>query len=393
MWRRIEIRNYRSIESVDVDIAPFTLVVGPNGSGKSNFVDAFVFARDVAYDASSAVQNRGGISGVRRWSPSKPYDVTIDVRVSANQKHLDNTYMRHRFTLGSKREGEWEFKRESIVFVRDGQTSFNLSRQRNTMEVSEVSAKQYQLPNAFPLTENTSAMFTARQSQFMRTPLGIALRMIRRFRLNPEAMRQPQVATERTRLDENGANITVAVQSLKERERTWEPLLLAMQKIVPGLVDIEVSSVGRYLVLKFIQNQTDARAEFAATEISDGAMRALGILVAAQQMTRDELLIIEEPEVALHPGAATLLFDVLKSASERGAVLLTTHSPDLLDAARDEEILVCEYRGGVTKIGPLAEAQRALVRKGLFSISELMRSEPLRIQGMEPDVIVPPASK
>ena len=79
-----------------------------------------------------------------------------------------------------------------------------------------------------------------------------------------------------------------------------------------------------------------------------------GILVAAQQMTPDELLIIEEPEVSIHVGAAQLLFDVLKDASRRGAVLVTTHSADLLDAARDEEILVCSYRDGVTKIGPLA---------------------------------------
>jgi type I restriction enzyme M protein len=64
-------------------------------------------------------------------------------------------------------------------------------------------------------------------------------------------------------------------------------------------------------------------------------------------------------------------------------VLLTTHSADLLDKAKDEEILVCSYREGVTNIGPLARAQRQVVRDGLFSLAELMRSEPLRIEGHE----------
>jgi type I restriction enzyme M protein len=109
--------------------------------------------------------------------------------------------------------------------------------------------------------------------------------------------------------------------------------------------------------------------------------------VAAQQMTRDELLIIEEPEVAIHIGAAQLLFEVLKDASSRGAVLITTHSADLLDAARDEEILVCSYRDGVTHMGPLASAQHEVVRQGLFSVAELMRSEPLRIEGEEPPIV------
>jgi hypothetical protein len=117
MWRRIEVRNYRSIEHVSVDLAPFTVVVGPNGSGKSNFADAFVFARDIANDASTAVQNRGGIAGVRRWRPSRPADVTIDVRAAATQADLDTDYARHSFTLASKREGQWEFKRELIIWA------------------------------------------------------------------------------------------------------------------------------------------------------------------------------------------------------------------------------------------------------------------------------------
>ena len=100
-------------------------------------------------------------------------------------------------------------------------------------------------------------------------------------------------------------------------------------------------------------------------------------------MQRDELLIVEEPEVAIHAGAAQLLFELLKEASEKGAVLITTHSPDLLDHARDEEILVCSYDEGATRIGPLAQRQRNIVREGLFSLAELMRTEPLRIEGDE----------
>jgi type I restriction enzyme M protein len=137
--------------------------------------------------------------------------------------------------------------------------------------------------------------------------------------------------------------------------------------------------------MRFDQKQAAGQvARFSTSEMSEGALRALGILVTAQQMTQDELLIIEEPEVAIHVGAAQLLFDVLKDASTRGSVLLTTHSADLLDAAREEEILVCSYREGVTRIGPLASAQREVVRQGLFTVAELLRSEPLRIEGEEP---------
>jgi type I restriction enzyme M protein len=386
MWRRIEVRNYRSIELVRVEIAPFTMVVGPNGSGKSNFADAFVFARDIANDASTAVQNRGGIAGVRRWRPSRPKDVTIDIRVAPSRERLDTDYARHGFTLASKREGEWEFKRETIEEYRAGKANFALSRERESFELSggNIDAVVNRLLKSTSGT--TSAMLITRQLFRLASVLG--LRNVRRFRLNPEAMRQPQLATERSRLDESGSNIAVALRALRKKRELWEPVKLAMQKLVPGLIDIEDGALGRYLSVRFFQQQVAGEtAEFAATEMSEGAIRALGILVASQQMAQDELLIIEEPEVSIHPGAATLLFDFLKRASRRGAVLLTTHSAELLDSAKDEEILVCDYRDGITHVGPLESAQRKLVKDGLLSVAELMRSEPLRIEGMPPALV------
>jgi len=161
-----------------------------------------------------------------------------------------------------------------------------------------------------------------------------------------------------------------------------------MRKVVPGLQYISTEQVGRYLIVKFTQLQSGGQlAEFSADEMSEGALRALGIIVAAYQMKRDELLIIEEPEVSIHSGAAALLFDVLKFASRKGAVLITTHSADLLEAAKEEEILVCDYRSGITHIGPLATQQKEVVKKGLFSLAELVRSEPLRIEGDTPKTI------
>ncbi len=384
MWRRIDIRNYRSIERVSVDLAPFTVVVGPNGSGKSNFADALVFVRDIANDASMAVQNRGGIAGVRRWRPSRPTDVTIDVRVAKTQAALDTYFVRHSFTLTSKREGQWWFKRELIEEQAGPHRLLLLERERTEAKLRTRPGDFYD-NRELNIGENTSVMLVVRQLVHHFKFSG--LRNVRRYRLNPDAMRQPQLATERTWLDESGSNIAMVIRSLRQTPQ-WESVLRAMRKIVPGLVDIREGSLGRYVGVQFFQKQTGGeQAEFAATEMSEGAIRALGILVAAQQMSDDELLIFEEPEVSIHPGAAAVLFEFLKQASRRGAVLLTTHSAELLDAARDQEILVCDYREGVTHIGPMEKEQRRLVKEGLLSAAELMRSEPLRIEGMPPDVI------
>ncbi|NOJ91998.1 AAA family ATPase [Corallococcus coralloides] len=391
MWRHIEIRNFRSIEHASVTLAPFTAVVGPNASGKSNFTDAFVFARDIAHDASSAVQNRGGIVSVRRWRPSKPVDVSIDVKVAFTKELLNHTYARHSFTLAGRRDGEWEFKRETVEEFKDGNCLIQATRVREKITgwVNTAQGAIYPTPPINEINKTLSIMLLARQMAPLRHLRYMpALRNVGRFRLDSQSMREPQLATERVRLDESGSNIAMAIKHIRKNPDAWNEVLKAMKRIVPGLKNIQDGALGRYLSIRFFQHQGGKEvAEFAATEMSEGAIRALGILVAAQQMTRDELLLVEEPEVSIHPGAATVLFDVLSRASKRGAVLLTTHSPELLDAAQKDEILVCEYRDGVTHVGRMDESQRSLVRDGLVSAGELMRSEPLRIEGLPPAVI------
>ncbi|AGP34259.1 hypothetical protein BE04_46820 [Sorangium cellulosum] len=388
MWRRVELRNYRSIAEATVDLAPFTVLVGPNGSGKSNFADAIVFARDVATDAATAVERRGGLAGIRRWQPAEEDDraeVYVDVRAATSRSALETDYLRHQFTIRAKGDGAWAFHNETIeLFVR-GAPVLWVERTPEGLDVETEPGRRVVSSGSAPrLSETASAMVFARQ--LFDIARVTALRNVTRIRLNAEAMRKPQVATENTRLDESGSNIAVAFRSLEAEGQAR--VLAAMQRIVPGLLRVSVEAFDRFLLLKFEQHQPGGHvARFSASEMSEGALRALGILVAAQQMTGDELLIIEEPEVAIHVGAAQLLFDVLKDASTRGSLLITTHSADLLDAAREEEILVCSYRDGVTQIGPLSSAQREVVRQGLFSVAELMRSEPLRIEGEEPATV------
>lgn len=378
MWRRVSVQNYRSLADVTVDLAPFTVVVGPNGSGKSSLADVLVFASEIGINAASAVERRGGIVGLRRWSPSKPYDISVDVRAARTRAGLEEPDARHQFTLHSGRGGDWSFSQETIVakdFFRtsDEKRDLKLVRKKDGRTVG-VGGHVF-APEELPV--DVSATMFVRLHQ---------LRNVRRIRPNPDLMRPPRIADDRHSLAEGAENITVAFRRLPDVRR--ESVVRTMARIVPGLREIRVEPFDRYLVLRFAQEQQKGKvATFSATEMSDGALRALGILTALAQATKDQLLVIEEPEVSVHPGAARLLYEALKEASRTGSVLVTTHSADLLDAASDEEILVCRYDEGVSRIGPLAKAQREIVREGLFSLAELVRSEPLRIEGDEPQAV------
>lgn len=125
--------------------------------------------------------------------------------------------------------------------------------------------------------------------------------------------------------------------------------------------------------------------------MSDGTLRALGTLIAVTQLaerkTPVRLVGIEEPETALYPAAAGALVDALREAASHTQVIVTTHSPDLVEQIDPDTdaLLAVQSRRGTTEIGPVDPASREAIRKHLFSAGELLRKDQLQID--EDDLI------
>jgi predicted ATPase len=145
--------------------------------------------------------------------------------------------------------------------------------------------------------------------------------------------------------------------------------------------------VGPKESLEFRQDVAGAKHpwRFLAANMSDGTLRALGILVALFQSEDDSpvpLVGIEEPEVALHPAAAAVLREALRDASSRTQVIVTSHSPELLDDSMigSEQILAVEAEDSVTRIAPVDEGARKVLLERLYTPGEL-----LRLNQLDPD--------
>ena len=124
---------------------------------------------------------------------------------------------------------------------------------------------------------------------------------------------------------------------------------------------------------------------FFASNMSDGTLRALGVLIAlfqgfdgAESVRR--CVGIEEPEVALHPAAAGVLMDGLRDAAEQAQILVTSHTPDLLNNKEipDDAIVAVVAEHGESRIGPLDEVGRSALRDHLYTAGELLRMNQLR---------------
>jgi len=167
--------------------------------------------------------------------------------------------------------------------------------------------------------------------------------------------------------------------------------------IAPGVKHVVKKSLGHKETLQFRQIVAGDKHpwSFPAQNMSDGTLRALGVLVSLFQCfdrspeTVIPLVGIEEPEATLHPAAAGVLMDALQEASHFTQVLVTTHSPELLDTPDldADALLIVDAVEGETTIGPADEASKSVMRDRLYTAGELLKLDQLRPQRQPPQPV------
>ncbi|MEO6196380.1 MAG: AAA family ATPase [Thermoanaerobaculia bacterium] len=369
MIERLSVSNYRSLgENVDLELGPFTALVGPNGSGKSNVVDVLRFVSDCMHmGLSGAISSRNGIGAVRRWSGGHPFNVKIALELALDGGHP----VGYSFELKGDTAEEYRVKWEAAsVSGTNGHFSF-------VIEDGEWLGGPEGLA---PSLDGKSLALPIIGGDARFQPLVQALQQISVLSIFPDALRVPQKYSPVKPMDGHGSNWA---SILKDQPRdSWKPELIgALEKLTNDIEDIKVSQAASYLVVQFRHASRGRPKWFDAAQESDGTLRVAGIVTALLQEPPVPLIGIEEPELTVHPGAIPLLFDFLKQASRRSQVLITTHSPELLDQMEAEEVRVVLRGQDGTTVAPMAASQREAVREGLLTLGEVLRTE-----GLQPEL-------
>lgn len=365
---RIRLKHYRSIRACDVDLGALTFLVGPNGAGKSNFLDALRLVTDsLTSSLDQALRERGGINEVRRRSPGHPHHVSVRLDLQ-----LPGQIASYAFEIGARRGG-FEVTREtcSISGVNHPQSWFKVEHG------SIVSTSGPSLP----LSADRLYLVTAASLPVFR-PVFDVLSKMGFYNLNPDIIRDLQTPDAGDRLSRDGRNLASVLQRLVEVEPASKRMIDDfLGVVVPGVVDVQRESLGPKETLEFRQQVSGAQSpwSFRAQSISDGTLRALGVLVAVFQQDPASggppLVGIEEPETAVHPAAAAVLRDALTEASLRRQIVVTSHSPELLDNPDLDPaaIVAVEAEGGVTSLARPNAVGRTALRDRLFTAGELLR--------------------
>lgn len=383
--KRVRIRNYKSLASCDVELGAFTLLVGRNGSGKSNFLDAIRFVTDgLQTSLDHAVKSRGGIDEVRRRSTGHPHNFQIELELNLAEYH----HAKYNFEIGSQKQGGFVVKRESLdLLMPSGEPAAHY-------EVVDGVVQGFHTGNGNETSTSTNAPPAVKDRLFLVTAAGYpafrevydGLVAMGFYNLNPQQMKEVQTPDAGELLRRDGSNLASVLARLEDVPERNNRIREYLQAIVPGVVDFSRKQLGNRETVEFRQEVHGARNpwRFYAASMSDGTLRVLGILVATMQLAglrkSVRLVAIEEPETALHPAAAGALMGCLREAAANTQILITTHSPELLDEVDidEENLLVVEFDKGITQIAPVDAASRDAIRDYLVTPGELLRKNQLR---------------
>ena len=214
------------------------------------------------------------------------------------------------------------------------------------------------------------------------------IKLFQNHSFNPDVLRVPQSPAPYQPLDFNGSNLSSVLETTQAIDAgSVVKIGRYLNSIVPQILFSGADRVAGYQILSFrspIGSELND-PDFNASSMSDGTLRALAALTAVFQNVHEDqdlsLVAIEEPETALHPAAMRALVSAFDAATMRTQILLTTHSPDLLDAEeiKPENVRIVQMIDGQTVIGPIDEASVEIVRRNLDTLGGLERNDSLHI--------------
>jgi len=365
--RTVTLKNYKSIAGCRVELQNLMFLVGPNGAGKSNFLDSIKFVADsLTNGLDHALRERGTIKEVRRRSGGHPthFSIRFDFQVPRGPEG------HYSFRVGAKPNGEFEVQEEecSVVYPDDVLNPHGYRVKSGEVLVSSSSSPAL-------ISDRLALVNFAGTTAFR--PVFDALSRIEIYNLNPKEIAAPQKIDPSDQLRRDGSNAASILRQAGQGD--VDMINQYLGKIVPGIREVNPLPLGSFETMEFRQEVKGQRDpwRFLASSMSDGTLRSFGILLAAMQSaaTGPLLLGLEEPETAVHPAAARVLLQALRSASTRRQIVVTSHSPDLLDDPdiSEDSLLSVLSRGGTTLIGPIDAASKTAVREHLFTPGELLR--------------------
>jgi predicted ATPase len=356
----LKVCNYRAIKELELkDIRPLTVFLGPNGSGKSTIFDVFAFLFECfQFGLRRAWDKRGRFRELRTRGVEEPIIIELKYREKSNSPIIT-------YHLAISEDNKGPYVAEEWLAWRRGKTGkpFRfLDFKEGKGQVISGNEPDEQDTRISEELNGRDVLAVNTLGQFAKHPRVSALRQFITgwylSYLTADNTRGTPEAGPQERLSATGDNLPNVIQYLKEQHpQVLENILSTLSKRIPRLerIDAEMMQDGRLLLqVKDAPFERPILAKFA----SDGTLKMLAYLTVLYDPDPPQLIGIEEPENQLHPRLLPELAGECRAASANSQLMVTTHSPFLIDALKPEEVWVL-YRDekGYTKAKRTSDMQ------------------------------------
>jgi len=316
MIKKLKVKNYKSLKDVELELGKFNVLIGPNASGKSNLLDCLAFVSESAQIAlANSLTRRGGYVRVVFGEEKGNIEISVDFTrdneasqyfISFSESGIDN----ERLLLGSKLE---------------------IDRQK-------VAAGTWIAAICSHTSKATEYLASLRSYNFITS-----------------SMRRTDSAKKNLILDKDGGNLAQVLLSLhNERPKTFDKIEDMLKQAIPQIDELltPLTEEGQTYVA---MREKGFEAPFNYFQLSDGTLKLLAY-IAAIASEEANVVCFEEPENFIHPRLFELLVEVLKKSDKQ--IILSTHSPYLVDFVEPEDVIIVEKKGKETVTSRIVDGDK-----------------------------------
>jgi len=356
----ISLTNFKTFQSAELkNIPPMCVIIGANGSGKSTLFDVFSFLKDAMKDnVQKAFSKRGGFKEViSRGHENEEIELAIQFRMPIVNVQRLVTY-RLQITL---KNNSPIIKREILRYKRGAYGSpyhfldFQYGKGYAITNEEDFDQPDEKLKREEQTLDSPNILAIKGLGQFKRFKAANAFRQlienwhVSDFHINQARQIQDDGYAEH--LSREGENLSLVAQFLHEEKREiFEQILKKLSDRVPGIQSVAAKTTEEGRVLLKFQDSA-FKDPFLARYVSDGTIKMFAYLILLHDPSPHPLLCVEEPENQLYPHLLYELAEEFRLYSVRGGqVMVSSHSPDFLNAVELEEVFWLIKKEGYTII-------------------------------------------
>lgn len=341
----IRIENFRTLRNVRIDLRPLTVVVGPNGVGKSSlleFIHAVCSVEKTPFQY--AISKWGGFNHALSYGAleSDPF-MGLEIGVSNNDS---NEALKYDLKLLAQ-SGSYVVTRERLIeTAADGQERALLDHKVSGDSFwstgGETTFKRLHAASVGPQEMfSLTSSATLRAADFFLTLGKTTLWPIHRFQLNDRS-RSPQHLLPTSVPTVDGSDYLSALYSLRTQQRMrYLELIESLKSAIPELeeIDFPLAAAGH---VSLALRQSNLPRELYPNQLSDGTLRFLWLMTILHTVPDDGLVLLDEPEISLHPQWLMLLVSILRKVSQRTNIIVATQSAEFLRWIEPSELLIAD---------------------------------------------------